>query len=69
MEAMRNRLGQLEEIETTLYIQRQAVIRHRLHEDGERETRRQNEDQTYLTALLNRDREEDVSTNFPETRK
>ena len=64
MEAINNRLEQLENIETTLYDQRQAVIRHRLHEDGERETRRQKEDQAYLTALLDRDHEEDVSSNF-----
>ena len=69
MEAINNRLGQLENIEATLYIQRQAVIRHRLHEDGERETRRQKEDQAYLTALLDRDHEEDVRTNLLQARK
>ena len=65
MEAILSRLRQLEDIETTLYIHRQAVLRHRQHEDAERETRRQNEDQAYLTALLDRDREEDVNKNFP----
>ena len=69
MEAIQSRLRQLEDIETTLYIHRQAIIRHRQHEDGERETRRQNEDQAYLTALSDRDREEDVNTNFLEARK
>lgn len=69
MEAINTRLGQLENIEQTLYSQRQAVMRHRLQEDDERETRRQKEDQTYLTALLDRDHEEDVSTNFLQDRK
>lgn len=69
MEAINNRLGQLENIETTLYIQRKAVIQYRLHEDGERENRRQKEDQAYLTALLDRDHEEDVSANFIQARE
>lgn len=69
MEAVLIRLRQLEDIETTLYVHRQAIIRHRQHEDGERETRRQNEDQAYLTALSDQEREEDVNKEIPKARK
>ncbi len=63
MEAINSRLRQLEDIETTLYVRRQAIIQQRLQEDENMQTKRQMEDQAFSATLVARDDEEDVSTS------
>ena len=61
MDAINNRLKQLEDIEIILYVQRQATAQRRIKEDEDLSATRQVEDEAYLQALRERDQEEDVS--------
>lgn len=58
VEAINNRLKQLEDIETRLYLATEAIVQRRARED----LQRQEEDRNLLEALRERDQEEDVST-------
>lgn len=60
MDAIKFRLDQLESIEASLYLERQAIVKRRTQEDEALHSRRQHEDQNYLGALESRDQEEDV---------
>ena len=61
MEAISDRIKQLENFETGLHFKWQATIQQRLQEDVVRTSNRQAEDQYYLDQLQRRDEEEDVS--------
>ena len=60
MEAINNRLRQLEDIETRLYLGRRATIQRRVREDEQLQRKRQEEDRGFLETLSERDQEEDV---------
>lgn len=62
MGAINNRLRQLEDIETRLYLVKEAAIHRRAGEDEQLQFKRQEEDREFLEALRERDQEEDVST-------
>ena len=62
MEAINSRLKQLEDIETRLYLGKEATILRRIREDEQVRLKRQGEDRDFLEALRERDHEEDVST-------
>ena len=64
MEVIRNRLQQLEAIETALYVERQATVNGRSIEDEHLLLNRQREDEEFFRALQVRDQEEDVSPYF-----
>ena len=60
MEAIKNRLRQLEDIETRLYLGKGATIHRRVREDEQLQRKRQEEDRGFLETLSERDQEEDV---------
>ena len=61
MEAINNRLRQLDDIETRLYLEKDATIQRRVREDEQLQRKRQEEDRGFLETLRERDQEEDVS--------
>ena len=64
MEAINTRLRQLENIETQIYIQRQAAVQRRLREDEQLQLKREAEDQDFLGTLKEKDHEEDASNKI-----
>ena len=62
MEAIKNRLKQLEDIEARLYLGKEATVQRRAREDEQVQLKRQEEDRDLLETLKERDQEEDVST-------
>lgn len=62
MDAINNRLKQLENIETRLYIEKEATTQRRAREDEQLRLERQEEDRVFLESLREQDQEEDVST-------
>ena len=63
MDAINLQLKQLEDVEVTVYIQRQATLHRRSEEDRALQLKRQEEDEDYLGILGDQDREEDVSVS------
>lgn len=61
MEAINDRLKQLEEIEKHLCLGKEATIHRRAEEDEQLQLRRQEEDRDFVETLRERDQEEDVS--------
>lgn len=61
MEAVDDRLKQLEKIESRLYLEKDATIRSRAQENEQLQLTRQEEDRDFLETLRARDEEEDVS--------
>ena len=64
MEAINNRLRHLEDMETRLYLIKEATVQRRAGEDEQLQFGRQEEDREFLETLRDRDQEEDVSTPF-----
>ena len=62
VEAINDRLKQLEYIETRLYFVKEATVQRRAREDEQVQLKRQEEDRGFLETLRERDEEEDVST-------
>ena len=62
METINSRLKQLEDIETRLYLGKEATNQRRAQEDEQLQLKRQEEDRDFLEKLGERDQEEDVST-------
>lgn len=62
VEAINNRLKQLEDIETRLYLGKEVTVQRRAREDEQVQLKRQEEDREFLETLRERDQEEDVST-------
>ncbi len=62
MKLIDSRLKQLEDIETRLYLGKEAAIQRRAQEDEQLQLKRQEEDRDFLENLGERDQEEDVST-------
>lgn len=69
MEAINNRLKQLEDIETRLYLGQEATMQRSAREDRQLQLKRQEEHRDFLEALRERDQEEDVSTLRSPTRR
>lgn len=69
IEAINNRLEQLEDIETRLYLGKEATVQRRAREDEQVQLKRQEEDRGFLETLRERDQEEDVSTLRPPIRR
>ena len=65
MDAINSRLRQLEDSETRLYIEQQFRMQNRMREDENLLTKRKDEDEAYVRALEERDREEDVGRTQP----
>lgn len=61
MEAINDRLKQLEDIETRLYLEKEAITQRRAVEDEQLQLKRLEEDRGFLETLRERDEEEDVS--------
>lgn len=59
MEAINNRLKQLEDIETRLYLGQEATMQRSAREDRQLQLKRQEEHRDFLEALRERDQEED----------
>lgn len=60
MEASKDRLKQLEDIERRLYLEKEAITQRRAREDEQLQLKRQEEDHAFLETLRERDQEEDV---------
>ena len=61
MEAINDRLKRLEDVETRLYLEKEAITQTRALEDEQLQLKRQEEDRGFLETLRERDQEEDVS--------
>lgn len=61
METINDRLKQLEDIETRLYLEKEAITQRRAVEDEQLQLKRLEEDRGFLETLRERDEEEDVS--------
>lgn len=59
MEASKDRLKQLEDIERRLYLKKEAITQRRAREDEQLQLKRQEEDHAFLETLRERDQEED----------
>lgn len=59
IEAISNRLTQLEDIETRLYLGKDANIQRRVREDDQLRRKRQEEDRDFHETLRERDEEEE----------
>ncbi len=65
MDAIDSRLKELEKLQGTLYLARQATLKSRAQEDAEMQMRRQALDEAHITELEELEQEEDVSRSLP----
>ena len=63
MDAINQRLRELEDIETDLNNKRKTILQRRAEEDEVRKSQREEENQSYLNSMKERDQEEDVGVS------
>lgn len=65
MDAINSRLKELENLQVTLYLAKQATLKSRAQEDAEQQIKRQALDKTHIAQLDELEQEEDVSSLLP----